>query len=87
MTIILALLAIGAAVFIISMIVMWYVMVFAVMLLGFIAAVIYWLAFMLLDGTVQDPQVWAITASIAVFVGIGYLGVSSDKARSKKSGG
>lgn len=85
MKIILFILGIGAAFFIISMIIMWYVMIFTVMLLGFIAGATYWLAFMLLDGVVQDPQIWAIAAAVAVFVGIGYLGASSDKVRGKKN--
>jgi bacteriorhodopsin len=85
MKIILFILAIGAAFFIISMIIMWYVLVFAVMLLGFIAGATYWLTAMLLDGVVQDPQIWAVSAAVAVFIGIGYLGVSSDRVKNTKS--
>jgi hypothetical protein len=84
--IILFILGIGAAIFIISMIIMWYMMVIGVMILGFIAAATYWLAFMLLEGVVQDPQIWAIAAAIAVIVGIGFIGSSSDKVRKKKNG-
>jgi hypothetical protein len=86
MTIILFILGIGAAIFIISMIIMWYVMVFAVMLLGIIAGATYRLAFMLLDGVVPNPEAWAIAAAAAVFVGVGYLGASSDRVRGKKNG-
>jgi bacteriorhodopsin len=68
------------------MIIMWYVMVFAVMIVGAIAVAAYLLAFMLLDGVVPNPEAWAIAAAVAVFVGVGYLGASSDKVRGKKNG-
>jgi hypothetical protein len=42
---------------------------------------------MLLDGVVPNPEAWAIAAAVAVFVGVGYLGASSDKVRGKKNGG
>jgi hypothetical protein len=35
-------------------------MVIGVMILGFIATTTYWLAFMLLEGVVQDPQIWTV---------------------------
>jgi bacteriorhodopsin len=66
---------------------MWYVMVIGVMIVGAIAVAAYWLAFMLLDGVVQNPETWAVAAAVAVFVGVGYLGASSDKVRGKKNGG
>lgn len=88
MTIILFLLAIGAAVLAISMIVMWYVMMMGVIFAGFVIGAVYWITFMLVDGVTHDPQISAVMgviAVLAVFVGIGYLGMQSNKNRAKKN--
>jgi bacteriorhodopsin len=89
MTIILFLLATGIAILIISMIVMWYILVMALMFAGFIAGATYWLTFMLVDGIANDPQIGSVAgiiAAIAIFVGLAFFGMSSDKIRNKNNG-
>lgn len=89
MTIILFILAIGAAFLIISLVIMWYVVVIGLSLLAIIATMVFYLTASLAESIIHDQQTANMVAALVVILvlaGFVYLSMASDKVKIKRNG-
>lgn len=86
MTIILFILALGAIVVAVSLVIMWYLLVFAVTVTIAVIVATFWGTYFLVDNFTNNPetaQLAGVIVAVLVLVGLAYLGLGDERVANK----